>query len=136
MQAISAIGVHYKFGGNSPESGIDCSGLVGYVFNKAWGTQLPRTSAELSQLGKHIAKSQLEPGDLVFYNTRNNQFSHVGIYLGDDQFIHAPSRGKRVRIENMNSVYWTSRFNGARRLVKPDRMGRYGKVEEIMQDGI
>ncbi len=116
MEAMSLIGIHYKRGGTSPQNGLDCSGLVRYVFREANGTELPRTSAEMSKLGEQVDKSQLQPGDLVFFNTLKRTFSHVGIYLGDNKFIHAPSSGGAVRIESMDLAYWKARFNGARRI--------------------
>jgi cell wall-associated NlpC family hydrolase len=119
-QAVGMLGIHYKFGGVTPENGLDCSGLVRYVFKEAWGKDLPRTSAEISQVGQHIEPSDLRPGDLVFYNTLKRGFSHVGIYLGDNKFIHSPSAGGEVRIESMDISYWKRRFNGARRIDEPD----------------
>jgi cell wall-associated NlpC family hydrolase len=115
-QALDNIGISYKYGGNSPESGLDCSGLVRYVFKEAWGKDLPRTSAEMSKVGEKIEKSELQPGDLVFYNTLKRRFSHVGIYIGDNKFIHSPSAGGKVRIEDITVGYWSKRFNGARRI--------------------
>ena len=116
IQAISLIGIHYQRGGSSPEHGLDCSGLVRYVFKEAWGAELPRTSAEISKMGENIDKQDLQPGDLVFFNTLKHTFSHVGIYLGDNKFIHSPSAGGKVRVESMDLSYWKARFNGARRL--------------------
>lgn len=116
MQAMGMIGIHYKYGGSTPESGLDCSGLVRYVFKEAWGANLPRTSAEISRVGETIEPQNLQPGDLVFYNTLKRGFSHVGIYLGNNKFIHSPSAGGRVRIESMDLSYWKQRFNGARRI--------------------
>lgn len=116
MRAMGLIGIHYKYGGNSPENGMDCSGLVRYVFKEAQGTSLPRTSEEISRLGQHIDTQDLQPGDLVFYNTLRRTFSHVGIYLGDNKFIHSPAAGGKVRIERMDVSYWKKRFNGARRI--------------------
>jgi cell wall-associated NlpC family hydrolase len=116
LQAVSVLGVHYKYGGNSPESGLDCSGLVRYVFKEAVGKDLPRTAAEISHVGQHVDPQNLQPGDLVFYNTLRRGFSHVGIYLGDNKFIHSPSAGGQVRIESMDLSYWKKRFNGARRI--------------------
>lgn len=115
-KALNALGIRYKYGGTSPETGMDCSGFVKYVFEKALGTELPRTAKEQSTVGEKIEKSELQPGDLVFYNTLHRKFSHVGIYLGDNKFIHSPSKGKEVRIENINESYWKTRFNGARRV--------------------
>jgi cell wall-associated NlpC family hydrolase len=120
LQAIGMLGIHYKLGGNSPDAGLDCSGLVRYVFFQAWGKTLPRTSEEISRVGKQIDNQDLRPGDLVFYNTLKRGFSHVGIYLGDNKFIHSPSTGGQVRIESMDLSYWKNRFNGARRIDAPD----------------
>ena len=121
MQAMGLIGINYKRGGNSPETGLDCSGFVRYVFKEAWGANLPRTSAEISRVGKPVESRDLQPGDLVFYNTLRRGFSHVGIYLGDNKFIHAPSSGGQVRIESMTVDYWRKRFNGARRVDDPGK---------------
>ena len=116
LRAVDMLGIRYKRGGNDPESGLDCSGLVQYVFKEAWGKELPRTSAEISRVGERVDVKELQPGDLVFYNTLRRGFSHVGIYLGDSKFIHAPSSGGKVRIESMDLSYWKKRFNGARRI--------------------
>ena len=117
IYALGLIGVDYRFGGNSPSSGFDCSGLVRYVFQEVTGVTLPRTSREMSGLGSKIALGELKPGDLVFFNTRQFQFSHVGIYLGDSRFIHAPARGGEVEIARLSETYWQKHFDGARRLV-------------------
>ena len=114
--ALGLIGVDYRFGGTTPESGLDCSGLVRYVFQQVTGVRLPRTAQEMSRLGKRVAAADLKIGDLVFFNTRSFPFSHVGIYLGDDRFVHAPSRGGEVEIAAMSASYWRTRFSGARRL--------------------
>lgn len=119
LHAIGLLGIRYKMGGTSPENGLDCSGLVRYVFKQAWNTDLPRTSEEISDVGQPVDSTNLQPGDLVFYNTLKRGFSHVGIYLGENRFIHSPSSGGEVRIENMNIDYWKKRFNGARRIVDP-----------------
>jgi cell wall-associated NlpC family hydrolase len=119
FHARLALGTPYRAGGGSPLQGFDCSGLVAHVFERAWGVALPRRAEEQARLGTPVRKPDLQPGDLVFYNTRNRAYSHVGIYVGDGRFIHAPSRGKRVRAERIDSPYWTARFNGARRLPKP-----------------
>jgi len=117
IYALGLIGVDYRFGGETPESGVDCSGLVRYVFQQVTGVTLPRTSKELSRLGNNVASADLAPGDLVFFNTRRLPFSHVGIYLGDNRFIHAPSTGSEVEISRLSESYWQKHFNGARRLV-------------------
>jgi hypothetical protein len=117
LRALSLLGVNYKFGGNSPDTGLDCSGLVRHVFREAAGMVLPRRAEEISRAGETIDTTQLQPGDLVFYNTLRRTFSHVGIYIGNGQFVHAPSRGGGVRVEQMSESYWSKRFNGARRVL-------------------
>ncbi len=114
--AMQLIGVRYRWGGNTPQSGLDCSGFVRYVFNDTFGFLLPRKSAQMSKVGLEIGKDELRPGDLVFFNTMRHAFSHVGIYVGDNKFIHAPSKGKAIRVDDMTKVYWEKRYNGARRL--------------------
>ncbi|WP_395824118.1 C40 family peptidase [Collimonas sp.] len=123
VSAMGMLGIHYKYGGNNPENGLDCSGLVRYVFKDAWGVNVPRTAVELSRSGEKIDTQDLQPGDLVFYNTLRRSFSHVGIYLGDNKFIHAPRAGGKVRIESMDMAYWKARFNGARRISDPEPDG-------------
>ncbi len=120
MSALGLIGIRYRMGGNTAESGLDCSGLVRLVFQEAWGETLPRTSEEISRVGEKVDSHDMQPGDLVFYNTLRRGFSHVGIYLGDNKFIHSPSAGGQVRVESMDLSYWKSRFNGARRISDPD----------------
>ena len=120
FHALLALGVKYRYGGRAPETGFDCSGLVAHVFERAWGVLLPRNAAGQATVGKPIGmRQELEPGDLVFYNTRNSPYSHVGIYVGDGRFVHAPRPGKRVRAESVDNPYWRARFNGARRLDPP-----------------
>lgn len=114
--ALSYIGVRYRYGGNTPERGFDCSGLVRWVYNRTWGVMLPRRAAEIAKVGTNVPKEQLQPGDLVFFNTLRRTFSHVGIYLGDGQFLHAPRAGGKVRVEKLDQAYWMKRWNGARRL--------------------
>lgn len=115
--ALGLIGVDYRYGGNTPDAGLDCSGLVRYVFQEVTGTTLPRTAKEMSRLGSKVAPADLAPGDLVFFNTRRLAFSHVGVYLGDGRFIHAPSAGGEVHVSTLSQHYWKQRFDGARRLV-------------------
>ena len=114
--ALGLIGVDYRYGGTSPETGLDCSGLVRYVFQQVTGVTLPRTAKEMSRVGDNVALNELKPGDLVFFNTRRFAFSHVGIYLGDNRFIHAPARGREVEVATFDKSFWQRRFNGARRL--------------------
>lgn len=116
MNALSLTGVKYTYGGKSPETGFDCSGFVRYVFQQAANLTLPHGARAISQLGNSIPVEQLQPGDLVFFNTLHRAFSHVGIYMGDGKFIHAPSSGGGIHVVDMNESYWAKRFNGARRL--------------------
>ena len=117
IYALGLIGVDYRYGGTNPEHGLDCSGLVRYVFQEVVGVTLPRTAREMARLGGRVAPGDLKAGDLVLFNTRSSPFSHVGIYLGDDRFIHAPHRGGEVEIVTMSQRYWQQRYDGARRLV-------------------
>jgi cell wall-associated NlpC family hydrolase len=120
VQALQTVGVKYRLGGRSPDTGFDCRGLVVHVFERAWGVLLPPGTAALRRVGMPVAKlKELEPGDLVFYNTRNRPYSHVGIYLGEGRFLHAPRAGAKVRVENVMTPYWRQRFDGARRLDPP-----------------
>ena len=116
IRSLGFIGVKYRRGGESPDRGFDCSGFVRHVFRETVGLVLPRTSREIAHAGATVATDDLEPGDLVFYNTRRKGFSHVGIYLGEHRFVHAPASGGEVRIEDMRAAYWKKRFNGARRV--------------------
>lgn len=118
-EATIKVGIRYRFGGSTPESGFDCSGLVAHVFERTWGITLPRTTHEQRTVGRAVKHAELQAGDLVFYNTRNRPFSHVGIYLGDGHFVHAPRPGAKVRVEKIDTPYWRARFNGARRLDPP-----------------
>jgi cell wall-associated NlpC family hydrolase len=114
--AQSLVGTPYKYGGNSPDSGFDCSGFVDHVFHHARGINLPRSADRISHVGQAISTVNLRAGDLVFFNTRQRRFSHVGIYLGGDRFVHAPSSGGRVRTDNMREAYWKKHYDGARRI--------------------
>jgi len=116
VRALSFVGVNYRRGGESPETGFDCSGLVRHVFRESLGLVLPRTSRDISRVGETIHREALQPGDLVFFNTLRHGFSHVGIYLGEHRFVHAPASGGEVRVEDMRLNYWSKRFNGARRI--------------------
>lgn len=114
--ALNMIGVRYRWGGNSPDSGLDCSGFVRYVFQDTLGMSLPRRAEEMSRVGEKVRMSELKPGDLVFFNTMRRTFSHVGIYIGDNKFVHSPSTGSTIRVDDLDSSYWEKRFTGARRL--------------------
>ncbi len=115
-RALSLLGTPYRYGGVSAVTGFDCSGFVLDVFAKSMQVVLPRTAAQQAHATQKIDKEELRPGDLVFFNTMKNAFSHVGIYLGNDEFVHAPSSGSHVRVDSLNNKYWRVRFNGARRV--------------------
>jgi cell wall-associated NlpC family hydrolase len=120
MHALAFVGVHYKRGGENPLTGVDCSGFVQHVFKEAAGIVLPHNAYSLSLEGKAVSLNELHPGDLIFFNTvRRNSFSHVGLYLGDNRFIHAPRKGQQVQISRLDNAYWAKRFRGARRIIEP-----------------
>ncbi len=116
LNAMSFMGTPFRWGGSSPETGFDCSGFVQYVFRQAAGLVLPRSSFDQIREGAVVSRHELQPGDLVFFNTLRATASHVGIYIGDNRFIHSPSRGKAVEIVNFGDAYWQARYDGARRL--------------------
>ncbi|MDP1533183.1 MAG: C40 family peptidase [Rubrivivax sp.] len=117
VSALNFLGVPYRLGGNSGDEGFDCSGFTRHIFQLGLGRLLPRRAEQqASDSGlQPVQREQLEPGDLVFFNTMRRAFSHVGIYIGDGKFIHAPRSGAEVRIEDMRQSYWSKRYNGARR---------------------
>ena len=116
VNAMSFLGVRYKYGGNDVDEGVDCSGFVRAIYEQTLGMVLPRRAAEQAEATQTISREELKPGDLVFFNTMRSAFSHVGIYIGDNKFIHAPRSGAQVRVEDMRQSYWVKRFNGARRV--------------------
>jgi cell wall-associated NlpC family hydrolase len=116
VNAMGFLGVPYKRGGNNAETGFDCSGFVRAVYQQSVGLLLPRRAEEQAAATQQIEKNDLQPGDLVFFNTLRRTFSHVGIYVGNNKFIHSPKPGAEVRVENMGLSYWQTRFNGARRV--------------------
>lgn len=116
LYAMSLADTPYRYGDNSRESGFDCSGFVQFVYLNTLGLRLPRTSAAMSLVGRHLDRSRLLPGDLVFFNTSRQAYSHVGIYVGDGRFVHAPSAGKHIHVANLSDNYWQQRYDGARRL--------------------
>jgi cell wall-associated NlpC family hydrolase len=116
VNAMTFLGVPYKRGGTSLDTGFDCSGFVRAMYEQTAGLVLPRKASEQAATTKKIARSDLQPGDLVFFNTMRRAFSHVGIYIGDGQFIHAPKPGAEVRVESLSLAYWARRFDGARRI--------------------
>lgn len=116
VHAMDSLGVPYRKGGNSADTGFDCSGFVRAMYQQTMGTLLPRRAEEQAAATERIDKADLKPGDLVFFNTMRRAYSHVGIYLGEGKFIHAPRTGAQVRVESMQVKYWEKRFNGARRV--------------------
>ena len=118
-KAMQLIGVKYRFGGTNPETGLDCSGYVQYVYKSSVGVNLPRTAAEQARIGERVATSEVRPGDMVFFNTRGFNNSHVGIYVGNGMFVHAPNSRSRVRFDSLESGYWKTKFTGVRRVSGP-----------------
>jgi cell wall-associated NlpC family hydrolase len=121
MQAMNFLGVPYRRGGNTADQGFDCSGFTRHVFENSIGLVLPRRADEQAKSSSllNVKREELKPGDLVFFNTMRRAFSHVGIYVGEGKFIHAPRAGGEVRVEDMRQAYWSKRFNGARRAELP-----------------
>ena len=119
VSAMGFLGVPYKRGGNSFDTGFDCSGFVRAMYEQTVGLLLPRKADQQAAATQAIDKSELQPGDLVFFNTMRHAFSHVGIYVGDYKFIHSPKPGAAVRVEDMRTGYWDKRFDGARRVTAP-----------------
>jgi cell wall-associated NlpC family hydrolase len=117
VTAMGFLGVPYKRGGNTAETGFDCSGFVRAMYEKTIGLVLPRRANEQAAATEAIDKRDLRPGDLVFFNTMKRAFSHVGIYVGEGKFIHSPKPGAQVRVEDMGQNYWQRRFDGARRVL-------------------
>ncbi|EJL79768.1 cell wall-associated hydrolase, invasion-associated protein [Polaromonas sp. CF318] len=116
VNAMGFLGVPYKRGGNTVETGFDCSGFVRAIYEQSVGLLLPRRAEQQAAATQRIEKNELQPGDLVFFNTMRRAFSHVGIYVGDGKFIHSPKPGAEVRVESMGVSYWQRRFDGARRV--------------------
>lgn len=118
LHAMGFLGIPYRYGGTTIQTGFDCSGFVRDMYNQTVGRLLPRTAQEQAQATAAISREELQPGDLVFFHTvRHALFSHVGIYIGDGKFIHAPRTGQSVRVEDMDTSYWLKRFSGARRVL-------------------
>ena len=116
MYAMGLIGIGYQFGGSNPQAGFDCSGMVNYIYQNALGVQLPRTARDIAAASTPINKSNLKVGDLVFFNTSGNAYSHMGIYIGENRFVHAPSTNGSIRTESLESKYFATRFTSARTL--------------------
>jgi len=116
MYALGLMDIDYRFGGKNPESGLDCSGMVRYIYRNALGVDLPPSAAGIAQIGREIEAARLAPGDLVFFNTTGKPFSHVGIYLGNDRFIHAPSSNGKIKVSSLKTTYYAKRLEAARTL--------------------
>jgi cell wall-associated NlpC family hydrolase len=112
--ALGLVDTGYRFGGRNPEAGLDCSGMVSYIYDRAAGLKVQGSAAEIARKGRPIERAQLRPGDLVFFNTLNRPLSHVGIYVGEARFIHAPSSNGKVRIDRLSDSYFARRFETAR----------------------
>lgn len=112
--ALGLIDSDYRFGGKNPEAGFDCSGMVSYIYGRAAGVKVGGSAADIARRGRPVDRSDMRPGDLVFFNTRNATNSHVGIYIGDDRFVHAPSTQGQVRIDKLAASYYAQRFEMAR----------------------
>jgi len=114
LYALGLIDTDYRFGGKNPEAGLDCSGMVSYIYREALGLSVSGSAADIAKRGRAISREALRPGDLVFFNTLHRPFSHVGIYIGDGRFINAPSTNGRVRIDRLDNRYYAQRFEAAR----------------------
>lgn len=119
MRAIGLVGTPYRYGGNTPAGGFDCSGLVDFVFFDATGLVLPRSTRELIDIqAPKVDRDDLQPGDLLFFNPTGGRVSHIGIYVGEGRFVHAPSRGGTVRLDRLSDAYWSKHFVGAKRVLR------------------
>ncbi|MDO6384971.1 MULTISPECIES: C40 family peptidase [unclassified Uliginosibacterium] len=116
LQAMALLETNYQFGGRNPEAGLDCSGMVSLVVEKASGRRLPHNAAQIAAQTREVARKELKPADLVFFNTSGKPYSHMGIYLGDGRFVHAPSTRGKVRIDRLDMAYYAQRFTSARTL--------------------
>ncbi len=118
--ALGLVGTPYHWGGNTPETGFDCSGLVRYVYNSTLGLALPRTSRAMGRIdAPRVTRDALDAGDLVFFHGRSSRISHVGIYVGKGRFVHAPNSGGKVRLDRLDNPYWSRHFSFARRPLSP-----------------
>ncbi|MBL8484465.1 MAG: C40 family peptidase [Rhodocyclaceae bacterium] len=117
LYALALVDRHYRYGGRNPDSGLDCSGMVSHIYENVAGLRLPHNAAQIAAATRPVERAALQPGDLVFFNTQGRAYSHVGLYLGENRFVHAPSSsGKYVKVESLDKPYFASRYNGARTL--------------------
>ncbi len=114
LYALGLIDTGYRFGGKNPDAGLDCSGMVSYIYQRATGLKIQGSAADIARQGQAIARDALRPGDLVFFNTQGRSYSHVGIYIGEERFVHAPSSNGRVRIDQLSNGYFAQRYEAAR----------------------
>src|SRR5690349_18453933 len=133
MTAMGFLGVPYRRGGTDADIGFDCSGFVRSMYERTVGLVLPRLAKEQAAATQPIDKQELQPGDLVFFNTMKRAFSHVGIYVGDGKFIHSPKPGAQVRVENMEKGYWARRFDGARRVFPAQQPDIQAHLQPVSQ---
>ncbi|GGY25028.1 C40 family peptidase [Paludibacterium paludis] len=116
MYTLGLLDLNYRFGGGNPEAGLDCSGMVSYIYRNAVGIKLPHNAAQIASLSRPIDSGSMQVGDLVFFNTMNRSFSHMGIYIGDGKFVHAPRTNSSIRVDRLDNSYFSARFEGARTL--------------------
>lgn len=134
LQSVSLMGIAYKWGGNTPDTGMDCSGFVRYVFKKSLGINLPRTAAEMAKVGKRVNINELQPGDLIFFKTMGgSRISHIGMYLGNNKFIQSPRTGENIQITDL-SGYWVKHYVGAKRVVQENSDDNGNSTLENYQD--
>lgn len=114
MFALGLMDTGYRFGGKNPEAGLDCSGMVSFVFREAANLHVKGSAAQIASVGRTVPSDEIRPGDLVFFNTQNRPYSHVGIYIGDGRFVHAPSTSGKVRVDRLDNSYFATRFEEAR----------------------
>ena len=124
LHSMGLIGTPYRWGGSSTSTGFDCSGFMQHIFRNSMGISLPRTSAMQAQMGTMVSRSELQPGDMVFFSTSRGRISHVGLYIGNNRFIHAPRTGKSIEITSLGNKYWNSKYVTARRVKRYDS-GRF-----------
>ncbi|WP_253272377.1 C40 family peptidase [Chromobacterium subtsugae] len=118
LYTIGLLDGGYQFGGNNPEAGLDCSGMVSYIYQNAVGIKLPHNAAKIAGLARPIPDSQMQVGDLVFFNTMSRPFSHMGIFIGDGKFVHAPRTNSTIRVARLDNVYFAPRYEGARTVLR------------------
>ena len=116
MYTLGLLDVEYQFGGANPEAGLDCSGMVAYIYQNAVGVKLPHNAAKIAELAQPVSQENLRVGDLVFFNTMNRPFSHMGLYIGDGKFVHAPRTNSAIRADFLDNSYYAARFEGGRTL--------------------